>query len=147
MFFWAWSILVSSSPPATGKQRMILCASCSCFKESSLLFVFPLRKKKKKTESNAGPHRLWTHWCFFESSNPQHILHPELYLQECSCIPVLHPPFCMYPPHALFHPSLWSSKLPLHLEASLYLLHPHPASTLADLAVHLSSTPLNGLYS
>lgn len=40
--------LAPQSPPATGEQRMILCAGRSCSEEGSLLFVFPLHQYKKE---------------------------------------------------------------------------------------------------
>lgn len=54
------------------------------------------------------------------SIHPQHIPHPCHSLRYISCIspglhatPTLILPFCTYPAHALFYPSLWSSRLPM----------------------------------
>lgn len=102
------------SPPATGEQRAILCASCSCPKEGSLLSVFLLHQWEK--EFNNGSQRHRTHSCFCGSLSPT--AHNPTHACPYTALSILP----IYPAHALFDPSLWSSKLPmLNIWKHLYI--------------------------
>lgn len=55
-------------------------------------------------------------WVFFtHSTHPTHAFTHTKYpaFPQLACPSHFHPPSCIYPAHALFYPSLWSSKLPM----------------------------------
>lgn len=138
------------SPPATGEQRMILCASRSCSEEGSLLFLFPLHQYKKEhlilvpTTNTDTLLFLWVSFTHSSTYPTQASPRTKFSWMSPACMP--HPlSFCIYPAHALFYPSLWSSKLPmLRSWKHLYI---YSISTPAASAMHLSSAGLDDLYS
>lgn len=136
--------LALRSLPATREQRVILCASCSCCEEGSLLFcISPLSVRKsswywfpqtlthslllRATECSSGASPI-TKFAEFPSGSRATPTRP-----WCTC-PLLSPP-CGHPklpmPRSRKHLYIYSLSLPF----------------LAASAMHLSSAGLDDLYS
>lgn len=130
---WEWSL---HSPPDHHQpqaNRGRYCVPAAAAPRSGACFLyFPfISKKEHLILAPTNTDTLLSLWVSFShSTHPTraspHTKFPEF--PRLACHSHSHPPVCIYPAHALFYPSLWSSKTARaeELEASLYLLHLRP---------------------